>query len=225
MAGDDEGGIRVPSEAQDAVGDPADGSEDGRRGAGGAPRRMGRRRTLRRRLVGILIGLVVAFVVVALVGLPLYAFPAVDEPQRADAVIVLGPPHGAGIRTGEELMAAGYADTLAVSVDAYGIDSGIALDACHEDRPYRVVCVHPDPFTTEGEAQWVRRLADANGWTSVIVVTYPYHVTRARYLFDRCGVPGAMFVSNGDDPGLARLARMYVYQSAAFVKAWIDPGC
>lgn len=215
MAGDEEDGTRVRGDGR-AV---AVGGWSGRfRG-----RRLHRR--ARRRLLGFAIALTAAFVAAALAGLPLYAFPAVDEPRRADAVVVLGPPHGHGIQTGEELMDAGYADALAVSVDAYGIDSGIALDACHEDRPYRVVCVHPDPFTTEGEAQWVRRLAEANGWTSVIVVTYPYHVTRARYLFDRCGVPGAMFVSNGDDPGPAVLAEMYVYQSAAFVKAWIDPGC
>jgi uncharacterized SAM-binding protein YcdF (DUF218 family) len=49
-----------------------------------------------------------------------------------------------------------------------------------------VVCFHPDPYSTRGEAEAFSRLAAKRGWRSVVVVSSRYHLVRARMLFERC---------------------------------------
>ena len=49
-----------------------------------------------------------------------------------------------------------------------------------------MVCFHPDPYSTRGEAEAFARLAAKRGWRSVIVVSSRYHLVRARMLFERC---------------------------------------
>jgi uncharacterized SAM-binding protein YcdF (DUF218 family) len=51
---------------------------------------------------------------------------------------------------------------------------------------YRVVCFDPHPYSTHGEAEAIARLARANGWTRLDVVTSRYHVFRAGMLVGRC---------------------------------------
>jgi hypothetical protein len=43
-----------------------------------------------------------------------------------------------------------------------------------------VMCFHPDPGTTRGEAQYIGRMAATDGWSSVILVTTPDQAWRAR---------------------------------------------
>mgnify|MGYP002651814759 CR=1 FL=1 len=51
---------------------------------------------------------------------------------------------------------------------------------------------HPRPVrdaranTTRGEAIFAQRLAERYGWCSVIVVSWGYHLVRARYVFGHC---------------------------------------
>ncbi len=52
--------------------------------------------------------------------------------------------------------------------------------------PVRVLCFHPHPYDTRGEAEGFARLAVARGWTSVVVVSSRYHIARASMLFERC---------------------------------------
>lgn len=56
---------------------------------------------------------------------------------------------------------------------------------------FEVICFRARPFSTRGEAREVGRLARERGWRSLIVVTSPYHVERARILFGRC-YPGRL---------------------------------
>jgi uncharacterized SAM-binding protein YcdF (DUF218 family) len=49
-----------------------------------------------------------------------------------------------------------------------------------------VVCFTAVPFSTVGEARTVTGLARERGWSSVVVVTSTFHVTRADMLFRRC---------------------------------------
>jgi uncharacterized SAM-binding protein YcdF (DUF218 family) len=48
------------------------------------------------------------------------------------------------------------------------------------------VCFDAVPFSTQGEARTIARLARERGWRSVVVVTSRFHVTRAHMLFRRC---------------------------------------
>src|SRR5438105_3258221 len=56
----------------------------------------------------------------------------------------------------------------------------------HRYAEAQVVCFTAVPFSTQGEARTVRRLARERGWRSVVVVTSTFHVTRAHMLFRRC---------------------------------------
>ena len=52
--------------------------------------------------------------------------------------------------------------------------------------PFRVICFEATPYSTQGEARAIARLARAGRWERVVVVTSTYHVTRARMLVRRC---------------------------------------
>jgi hypothetical protein len=49
-----------------------------------------------------------------------------------------------------------------------------------------VRCFVPDPPTTKGEGQELRRLVDRNGWRTVIVVTFQPYISRARFILEHC---------------------------------------
>lgn len=189
-----------------------------------------RRGRARRWAGAVLTGAVIAALIAVLSGLPLYVFPQRDEPRRVDAVIVLGPPlsidrENPRFVVGERLVEAGHAEVLVVSVDSFGIDSAENIAPCHESRPYRVICATPEPFTTEGEAILTAELAAAHGWESVLVVTSTYHVARARFLFERCFAGEVLVADDGLEIDALQWVNQYLYQSAAFVKALLLPGC
>ena len=123
----------------------------------------------------------VAFVLVlALVGLNLrlFVWPASDTVHPADAVVVLAGGNGERLDRALELVRDGVAPTLAVS---FGSDR-----LCGSAQPFRVVCFRPSPDNTRGEAEAIGRLAQAHGWTDIVLVTSTSHVTRARLLVERC---------------------------------------
>ena len=105
-----------------------------------------------------------------------------DRPVRANAVVVL-----AGSKTrlpvGLQLMQEQYAPTLVVSVGGH---STLERRVCAGLTEYRVICFHPDPYSTTGEARYVTELAAEKGWTRLDVVTSEFHVYRAGMLFRRC---------------------------------------
>jgi uncharacterized SAM-binding protein YcdF (DUF218 family) len=130
-----------------------------------------------RRLV--LLVLLLAVLVAASVWL--YGFPRTDQPGRADAVVVLSGSNHDRLPRGLALMRAHVAPVLVVSDGARTVPR-----LCARRRPYRVLCVRPDPFSTRGEAEEIARLARARGWRTVDVVTSRYHVVRARLIIERC---------------------------------------
>jgi uncharacterized SAM-binding protein YcdF (DUF218 family) len=139
-----------------------------------------------RRLVLTVATLVVSWLVACLV---LFVWPPAESPApaHADVVVVLSgnkrrlPPALALIRRG-------VAPVLALSTVQLTRPWPEAQRLCrtHRYAGARVVCFTAVPFSTEGEAKTVARLARARGWRSVVVVTSTFHVTRARLLFRRC---------------------------------------
>ncbi|MCA0436038.1 MAG: YdcF family protein [Austwickia sp.] len=149
----------------------------GRRPAGG-------RRPPRRRRIARIAGAVVAvFVVLTGVFTTLTLLPQADEPASSDAVLVLGPPTPARMSLGERLVREGRARTLVVS---QANPTFPLVDQCARPQTYPVICFVPDPSTTRGEAQELRRLVERHGWSSVQVITMGVHVNRARYVVGRC---------------------------------------
>ena len=64
--------------------------------------------------------------------------------------------------------------------------------ACHRSPGVRLLCFHPDPVTTRGEARYIGTMAARLDWHSVILVTTPDQAWRARLpgvsVFPREGV-------------------------------------
>jgi uncharacterized SAM-binding protein YcdF (DUF218 family) len=137
----------------------------------------------------------------ALVGASLYlfVFAPTNAPGRADAVVVLSGSVADRIPRALALMRAGTAPVLVVSDGRTE-----APRLCGRRAPYRVLCFRPDPYSTRGEAEEIGRLARANGWRRVDVVTSRYHVFRARMLIERCYHGGLRIVAS--TPSLGRYA-------------------
>jgi uncharacterized SAM-binding protein YcdF (DUF218 family) len=151
--------------------------------------------------------------------------PTVNKPARVDAILVLGPPDVDGrAEAGYALARANYAGTVVVSVQS---DRQQQLkSACrNQNSGYQVICFQPDPGTTRGEAREIGKLARAHHWSSIIVITSTYHVSRARMIIERCMPGTVLMVAAPGKPALSTWLRQFFYQSAAYVKAVASPGC
>lgn len=164
-------------------------------------------------------------------GVALYSTASgANSPRQADVLFVLGPPNER-LEYAKQLMDQGVADTLAVSVPR-SIDDEPRPALCDEQRPYRVFCFQPNPFTTQGEARALQRLSRENDWNSAMVLTGQFHVARANVILHRCyeGDLG-MLVHAQDLPLLSftnpkrSLAYLYAYETGAFVKAAVNQDC
>ena len=132
----------------------------------------------------VVVGLVAGF---SLATYRLFIDPHIDPVRRSDAVVVIagGPLR---LKKGLELVREKFAPLLLVSVPhgawPYQWE---APDLCNgAKRPFQVVCFHPKPESTQGEARAVERIAAERHLRSVIVVTSYFHVTRARIEMRRC---------------------------------------
>lgn len=170
------------------------------------------------------------FVVWLCLGVFLFVVPARDKPEQADVVLVLAPAYDR-LAVAEQLMDEGYAKTLAVSSPPND-ERKSAPAICHEARSYTVVCFDPVPVTTQGEAQALQRLAAVHGWRSANVVTSQYHVTRARVLLERCYEGEVFIVPHWQNMAILGFpsikgswAYHYAYETAAFAKVLLNPGC
>ena len=87
-----------------------------------------------------------------------------------------------------------------------------------------VLCFHPDPATTRGEAEYIAREAKQRGWTSIILVTTPDQAWRAELRTSRC-FPGRVYVATAPLPVLEWFTQI-PYQWAASAKALtVQRGC
>ena len=132
-----------------------------------------------RRVVLVLLALVAAWLVAC--GL-LFLRADEDAPRRTDAVVVLAGDADHRVPRGLELVRNGVAPRLLLSREP-GEKWARWRRLC--GRP-AVTCFTADPYSTQGEAEAVGRLAARRGYRSVAVVTSRYHVFRSRLLFERC---------------------------------------
>lgn len=155
--------------------------------------------------------------------IPLFVFPRTAEPAPADVLFVLGPP-SARVEYAEQLMVEGIAPTIAISmpVDENGDIQGAY---CEAERSYKIICFHPDPFTTEGEALALTELAEEHGWKTANVVAPTFHVFRAKWIIERCFPGTVAMVGYDENLNVLEWAYQFAYQSAATVKAAVDTRC
>lgn len=166
------------------------------------------------------VALVIA-TVAGVAGYVLFTRPHVDPLTKADAIVVLGGDQDGRIDYGLELARQGYADTLVIA-DSYPSDYPVIRRACASGTArIEVVCFVPDPWTTLGEAMFASAMARERGWTHLIVVSWNFHMVRARYIFEKCfgGELTMHPVPRTYDYSVGYWAYVYAYQYAALAKA------
>lgn len=174
--------------------------------------------------------LVVVFAAIAITGQLLISRAPDDVVASADAVIVLGGEHDGreafGIRLAQNL----GARTVVLS-NPYPQSDSLMGTLCEEKAPgIEVLCVRPNPPTTRGEAIAVRDLETQFGWNRIVVVSWRYHLLRARFIFHQCysNIPGevaVVAVPGHEDLPFAVWQQIYIYQFAAMAKASAQGDC
>jgi uncharacterized SAM-binding protein YcdF (DUF218 family) len=134
---------------------------------------------------GVLVAAALVFAAWLVATAVLFLRPREDNPKHADAVVVLSGGRKQRLGEGLRLMQAGVASRLVIS-DGQARGWTQANRLCAGHASFQVVCFKPNPYSTEGEAEDAARIAERNGWRSLVVVTSTFHVTRARMLFRRC---------------------------------------
>lgn len=167
------------------------------------------------------VGAVTALIVLLIVaGLPLYVFPPAEEVGEADLIYVIGPPREARVAMERSLRAEGVADLSLYSVTTSGDMSADELGVCHK---LDVECLHAEPFTTKGEFAMLGEFADEHDVERTIVLTFTPHVARTRYIAEKCFDGDVTVVAVDEQLSLGDWIYQYVYQTAAFLKAWSTP--
>lgn len=184
-----------------------------RRGAPDDPRRS-------RLVAKWLVPLCVLLIAAVLAGLPVYVRPQIDPLRPADAILVLGGPdydrYPFGIGLGDQ----GWAPIVVLSVDRF------RTGLCATPHPhFDLRCVIPDPATTKGEAQELHRLVASYGWRTVIVVTSRPHISRARFILGKCFDGNMTFVESPAHLSVPGWGYQYIYQTAGYTRAVLEPGC
>jgi uncharacterized SAM-binding protein YcdF (DUF218 family) len=167
----------------------------------------------------ILAWLAVLMAVTAVVTARLFVWPPQRTPGRVDAVVMIAGPY-TRLTTAVRLARTRRAQFLVISLghDGYG-------GACPSDIPgVRLICFDPSPATTQGEAEYVGRLAVKYHWHSIELVTITPQAWRAQERLRRC-FRGAV---SGVTTGIPWYSWPYqvAYEWAASVKMLIvQRGC
>jgi uncharacterized SAM-binding protein YcdF (DUF218 family) len=156
-------------------------------------------------------------------GFYLFVRPHVDPLQQADAIVVLGGDWDGRVAYGLNLARQGYADTVVLSTGYEGRATEMKAACAAGTAKVTVQCFTPDPWTTLGEAMFTARLAAEQHWTKLIVVSWNYHMVRARYIFGQCYHDELVMhpVPREYRYSVIRWASVFTYQYAAMVKAFI----
>jgi hypothetical protein len=135
-----------------------------------------------------LITLAAVFILVCAATAQLFVWPDQGMPARVSAIVMLDSP-GHPLEVALRLAAQHRAPFLVVSQGR-----PVARDPCPRPLPgVTLICFNPKPATTQGEAEFVGRLAKKYHWHSVAVVTITPQATRARLRVERC-FPGQVYV-------------------------------
>ena len=68
-------------------------------------------------------------------------------------------------------------------------------------------------------------MAAEHGWNSAIVVTFRPQISRARFILERCFTGELVMVPSPTPLPRPRWIYEYLYQSAGYIRAALEPGC
>lgn len=138
---------------------------------------------------GLLLALAIVVLAVIAATARLFVWPDQGMPPRVSAIVMLDRPGdtpSAAVRLAEQHRAPFLVISLGTSESGYG---------CPRPIPgVRLICFNPSPGTTQGEAEFIGRLARTYRWRSVAVITVAPQDTRARLRIGRC-FPGPVYVA------------------------------
>ncbi|GAA1479670.1 YdcF family protein [Gordonia sinesedis] len=188
-----------------------------------------RRRLVRRILIGLSLTVVLAVLASVPVGYQLFVREHQDPLRKADAIVVLGGEHDGREDYGLQLAREGWASTVLIS-DPYAsresrwgpASAALMQRVCSSGTArIEVICFPPDPSTTRGEAMFVQRLAEQRRWSTVIVISWRYHLVRARYIFGQCFDGGVVMrsVPRSYERSPAAWLTQFAYQYGGLAKA------
>lgn len=161
-----------------------------------------------------LVALAVVFIAVSAATVRLFIWPDRGMPATVSAIVMLDRP-GNARNVALRLAREHRAPFLAISLGTP--DSG---PPCPRPIPgVKVICFNPAPATTQGEAEYVGRLAKRYHWHSIAVVTITPQDSRARLRFERC-FAGPVYVVT-TPIGLTSWPYETAYEWGALVKALV----
>ncbi|MDQ1204484.1 YdcF family protein [Microbacterium sp. SORGH_AS_0862] len=152
-----------------------------------------------------------------------YCFPPSGDPTDADLVYVIGPATGTRMDVAQSIIHSTGREDLLISVSAGNTTKLAAaqMPACSEPH---VICEHPIPSTTKGEALLLNEYAKTHEVHKVVVLTVTPHVARTRYIFARCSPDIDVQVIPVDEHlRFEDWVHQFAYQTGAFVKAIATP--
>ena len=144
----------------------------------------------------------------------LFVWPEQGMPPQVDAVVML---NGSGSRLNTALRL-GWEHRAPALVISRGSQYWGHGSICAPKIPrVTVICFDPTPSTTQGEAEFVGRLARQRHWRSIVLVTTAPQDTRARLRLERC-FSGEVYVMTAPFPA-QNWPYELVYEWGATVKA------
>jgi uncharacterized SAM-binding protein YcdF (DUF218 family) len=156
---------------------------------------------------------------------------AADDPvSPVDAIVVLGGEHDGREGYGVDLARQGIAPTVVLSNPYPASDRVMKRMCVQRNDAVEVLCIKPEPSTTHGEALMTRRLVTQRHWTRILVVSWQYHLPRARLIFRQCLSDLGVSVSAKAVPRQYVLPvwywqYVYLYQFGGIVKAMTVDRC
>ncbi len=146
----------------------------------------------------------------------LFVLPTSGVPAKVDAIVMLAGPGNlapAALTLARQHRARYLVISLGTPASGY---------PCPAPVPgVKTICFNPVPASTQGEAEFVGRLAKRYHWRSVAVVTITSQDTRARLRVERC-FGGHVYVDTvPPDPAYTNWPYQIAYQWAALIKALV----
>lgn len=146
--------------------------------------------------------------------------------HRTDAVIMLGGAAAERLPVAQQMQRDYGIPVLVLShTDTPG---NTAADAACNSSAFpsaQLLCFRPDEYDTRGEARAIGRIAEANGWKSITVVTSSYHVARAQRLMEQCTTADVQMVNSHPKLSLGQWLRRFVIETGGLIDVSVRPEC
>ena len=168
-----------------------------------------------------MITVAVAIAVLAAATARLLIWPAEGIPGKVSAIVLLAGPGNLLSR------AVGLAREHRAPFLVISLGTPQSGNQCPPRIPdVRLICFYPVPASTQGEAEFIGRLARRHDWRSVALVTITPQDTRARIRIGRCFGGRVYVVTAPPAPSQTNWPYQIAYQWGALLKALIfQRGC